>query len=79
MFVALVTIWSFPKIGLSQKLDGLEGKIPLKWMMTGGSPLLGHQYIYIYNILNQATGGPPGHGHVVSLHSFIPVVGDRDV
>ena len=31
-----------------QRVDGLKGKILLKWMMTGGTPMTQETPIYIY-------------------------------
>ena len=34
--------WRFPQMGVPQ--NGLRGEIPFKWMMTGGTPILGHHH-----------------------------------
>ena len=34
-------IWRFPQLGYPQMV-GLYGKIPLKWMMHGGTPISGN-------------------------------------
>ena len=47
----------------SPKLDGLQRKIPLKWMI-GGTPISGNPYIYVV-----ATASPPGHSALHHVRS----------
>ena len=48
-------IWVFPKIGKHPKMDGLQWKTLLKWMIWGYPYFRKHPYIYIKlrNIKNQ--------------------------
>ena len=39
-------IWRFPEIGGTPQMDGfISWKIPAKWVMTGGTPILGNPHI----------------------------------
>ena len=43
-------IWGFPEMGVPQN-GWFIGKIPLKWMMTGGTPIIyGKPYIWIHTM-----------------------------
>ena len=54
--------WGYPKI------DGLQGKILLTWMMTGGAPILGNPHAHTHHTeviltisLFPIHGGTPSH------------------
>ena len=38
-------IWKFPEMGVPPNGWFLLGNIPLEWMMTGGTPILGNPHI----------------------------------
>ena len=42
---SLENMWGFPGMGVPPWLDGLHWKIPLKWMMTRGTPISGNPHM----------------------------------
>ena len=49
-------IWGFPKMGVSQKCMVYKGKSIYKWMMTGGTPILGNLHVGMFMLITFDTG-----------------------